>query len=95
MELELLQRVGDISALVPHETFTIQHGFRRNGKAIRPMEFTPDFHYRDDRGRWVVEDFKGAEGMETEPYKMRKKMFLCVHKPDIYRTSYTVRIVDE
>ncbi|MEG1074908.1 MAG: DUF1064 domain-containing protein [Ruthenibacterium sp.] len=72
-ELLLLERAGKIQNLMLQPRYTLQEAFRRNGKAIRKIEYVADFCYCAD-GKSIVEDVKG---MKTDVYKLKKKLFLC------------------
>lgn len=79
-ELHLLQRGGAISELEREPKYY----FEVNGRAVergngRRAVFTPDFRYRDDRGRLTVEDSKG---MRVRDWPLRKALFRACY-PDI------------
>lgn len=81
--LKFLERAGKISRLELQPEFVLQEGFRRNGKRYVAIKYKADFRYLE-RGKVVIEDYKGAE---TEGFKMKKKMFLLLHNPEVYRIS--------
>ena len=72
-ELKLLIRAGEIFDLVLQPKFPLQESFRLDGTLIRKFQYVADFQYTDKDGKVVVEDVKGVE---TEVYKLKKKLFL-------------------
>lgn len=84
-ELKLLEQVGQISHLELQPVIVLQDKFKHNGKTIRAITYRADFAYRDlITNTSVIEDVKG---METEAFKLKKKMFLKK-----YGDSYEFRI---
>ena len=71
-ELKVLEKAGAISELELQPKFELQATFRKNGKTHRAITYTADFKYKDDKGKIIIEDYKG---METQTFKMKKKMF--------------------
>jgi len=72
--LKLIERAGEIEDLTLQPKFVLLPGFNRGKKRIKPMSYKADFQYWDKLlGYWVVEDVKG---MQTEAYKIKKKLFL-------------------
>lgn len=71
-ELKVLEKVGAISELELQPKFELQPTFKKNGKTHRSITYTADFRYIDDKGKIIIEDYKG---METQIFKMKKKMF--------------------
>ena len=71
-ELKLLEKAGAIKELELQPKFELQPTFRKNGKTHRAITYTADFKYKDDKGKIIIEDYKG---METQTFKMKKKMF--------------------
>lgn len=70
-ELKLLQRAGEIEDLQLQPKFLLQPSFKKNGKTYRKIEYIADFDYYVGN-KLIVEDVKG---METEVFKLKKKMF--------------------
>lgn len=70
-ELKLLQRAGEIKDLQLQPKFLLQPAFKKNGKSYKKIEYIADFSYYDDN-KLIVEDVKG---METEVFKLKRKMF--------------------
>lgn len=70
--LKLWQDAGAISQLELQPRFVIQSGFLYREKRIKPMYYTPDFAFIRAGENVAVE----AKGFRTEPYRMRRKMFL-------------------
>ncbi len=74
LELKGLQDLGEIEQLEMQPKFLLQDGFRRNGKAIREINYIADFIYTDvSSGEVVVEDVKGVQ---TDVFKLKYKLFL-------------------
>ena len=66
-ELKLLERAGEITALMTQVPFLIEPANRKN----RAVKYRADFVYLDCRtNKWVVED---AKGFKTSVYKIKKK----------------------
>jgi hypothetical protein len=77
-ELEIMQRVGEISelnrqvpfVLMPSYTIadeTTKQGFR----TIREIRYIADFTYRLKNGKRIIEDVKG---MQTDVFKIKRKL---------------------
>ena len=72
-ELLLFQRAGEISELNIQPKYILQESFKKNGKTHRAIAYIADFEYNDKiLKRYIVEDFKG---METEVFKIKRKLF--------------------
>lgn len=73
LELQMLQRAGQISDLqlqVPFELIPVQ---KRDGKVVeRALKYIADFVYTE-KGETVVED---AKGMKTREYVIKRKLML-------------------
>jgi hypothetical protein len=76
--LKSWQAAAAIRNLVLQPRFLLQPKFRRDGKTIRAMMYTPDFQYEESNRTVVIE----AKGHKTQPYRMRRKMFLMKY-PEI------------
>lgn len=78
-ELKLLQKAGDIEQLELQPRYTLQEAFKdKKGILHRKIEYVADFSYGDKTIlQWVVEDCKG---MQTEVYKLKKKLFLYKYR---------------
>lgn len=88
--LSLWQSAGVISALELQPTYLLQEKFRVDGKAIREMNYTPDFRYQRDGLTFVIE----TKGHRTQPYRMRRKMFLKRY-PEIQFREWTDQTLRE
>lgn len=79
-QLQILERCGEISHLIPHpKAYTLQPAFTdQHGVRHRAITYTPDFAFTE-AGRDVVVDVKGKE---TEVFRIKAKMFRY-HYPDI------------
>lgn len=72
LELQFLERIGQIQDLKQQVEFVLQEGFTNNqGKKIRSIVYIGDFAYIKD-GKKIVEDSKG---FRTKEYKIKKKLF--------------------
>lgn len=80
-----------ISGLRLQPVYPLQNGFNRNGKRYRPIKYKADFEYKQDN-QTVVEDVKGVE---TEAFKIKKKMFLVKYPDILFRIYKKGRVVDE
>lgn len=70
-QLMLLEKAGEISALVLQPEFQILRGWvhPETGERIKSRFYVADFVYYDTRARlWVVEDTKG---METAEFRLK------------------------
>lgn len=73
-ELKLLEKAGEISHLELQPEVILQDKFVYKGKTVRAIKYKADFAYFDKvSGKAVIEDVKG---METETFKLKKKLFL-------------------
>lgn len=72
-ELQLLQKAKQISELQFQVPFTLQDGFKLNGRAIRAIKYYADFAYLDRQGIPVYEDTKG---IASQVYLLKKKLLL-------------------
>lgn len=73
-ELKLLEKAGEIEYLELQPKVVLQDKFVYKGKTIRAITYKADFAYFDKRKqKSVIEDVKG---METDVFKIKKKMFL-------------------
>jgi len=72
--LKQLEKEDKIKDLQEQVRFELQPPFRNmQGKAIRKMEYVPDFVYFDcEKELMVVEDVKG---FKTPDYKLKAKLF--------------------
>lgn len=71
-ELKLLERAGKIEHLILQPKFILQNGYRKkSGEKVRDITYIADFRYIEN-GVEVVEDVKGVE---TEVFKLKRKIF--------------------
>ncbi|MDO5716392.1 MAG: DUF1064 domain-containing protein [Tissierellia bacterium] len=74
LQLKAMEQMGAITDLELQPRFVLQESFRHEGKTIRKIEYVADFMYKDKKsGEIHVEDVKG---MQTDVYKIKKKIFL-------------------
>lgn len=73
--LQAWQQCGAITGLELQPKFLLQPRFihQATGEKVRAMTYKADFSYRREDGERVVVE---AKGFRTEPYKMRRKLFL-------------------
>lgn len=77
-ELELLQKLGEISELEYQVSYEI---IPKVGNQ-RPTRYVCDFRYVE-KGKVVIED---AKGMKTAVYRLKKKLMLFMHQIEIRET---------
>ena len=63
---------GEIQGFRLQPLFTLQEGFRKNGKWIRPILYKADFEIMHNDGSIEVVD---VEGFVTKDFAIKKKMF--------------------
>ena len=79
-ELKMLERAGEITALVRQ----VKIELIPKTKLYRACYYIPDFAYFDKRtGKTVYEDTKG---MKTDVYKLKKKLLYWRHGIEILET---------
>ena len=74
-ELKLLQRAGKVTDLRCQVSFLlIPAQYDENHRCIeRACKYVADFTYRDENGKFVVED---AKGLKTDVYIIKRKLML-------------------
>ena len=73
VELQYLERIGQIQDLRQQVEFVLQDGFVNNeGKKIRAIVYVGDFCYIQD-GVKIIEDTKG---FRTKEYSIKKKLLM-------------------
>jgi hypothetical protein len=79
-QLKVLAQMGLISDLKLQPVFELQPAFT-DAAGVRHLAITyrADFQYTED-GRLVIED---AKGVETEVFKLKKKLFLYRYEIDL------------
>lgn len=79
------QRRGEIRDLQRQVPFTLQPTFKDSkGNTVRSIKYLADFVYYDtDTGKRHVVDVKGSEDVETDVFKIKRKMFAYVYKEEI------------
>jgi hypothetical protein len=95
-ELKMMARAGQITDLRPSPenpkkerfkwTFLAQAEGATVQFPVKKTWYTPDFTYRDQRGKLVVEDVKGAP--PTDDYLFRKKVMLIVFNIEVQEIRY-------
>jgi hypothetical protein len=75
-ELKLMEKAKLISNLELQPKFILQEGFKYQGKKEQAITYIADFKYKEASGVVVVEDVKGVA---TDPFKIKRKMFLYHH----------------
>lgn len=82
--LALWEKAGAISELKLQPRFIVQDKFKRDGQTIRSMRYTADFQFQRD-GKTIICE---AKGHKTQPYLMRRKMFLSRYQ-DLVHEEWT------
>ena len=70
--LKQLQQEGKVKEFTLQPFFTLQAGFHKNGKFIRPIVYKADFEIEYANGYKEIVDVKG---FETTDFKIKKKLF--------------------
>lgn len=72
--IHLLTRkeLGLIESFSLQPKFTLQEGFKKEGKSYRPIEYVADFLIKYPNGQTQVIDVKG---FETADFKIKRKLF--------------------
>lgn len=81
-ELKFMLKLGTIFDLTLQKKFTLQDGFRYNGKAERAITYVCDFYYKDKQGVEYVED---AKGFKTDVYAIKRKLFLFKYSHIVFK----------
>jgi len=75
LELKLLERAGEISALTRQPRYMLQESFLdMDGVRIGAITYTPDFQYVAS-GQLCVEDVKSPATARRADYRIRVKLF--------------------
>lgn len=78
-ELKIRRMAGEIKDFDMQVPFEVQPPFKRNGRAIRAINYIADFVITLPDGKKQVVDVKG---FRTDVYKLKKKLLLYRY-PDI------------
>jgi hypothetical protein len=70
--LKQQQQEGNIKRFELQPIFTLQEGFRKNGKYFRPILYIADFRVFMNDGTIQIIDVKGYE---TADFKIKRKLF--------------------
>ena len=74
IELEFMQRSGEISELNRQQKFLLIPDQMDNGKVVeKACHYIADFTYYDKDGKYIVEDVKG---IRTKEYRLKRKMMM-------------------
>lgn len=72
---------GKVSKIALQPVIELQPAFRdRNGKYIRAITYTPDFHVRYTDG---TEKYIDVKGMSTQQGELKRKIYMYQHKDGI------------
>ena len=82
-ELELLEKIGEISNLkkqITYELIPMQYEIINKKKRCieRSVKYIADFQYNDKNGNLVVEDVK-SPATKTPEYIIKRKLMLYIH----------------
>ena len=72
LQLKTLQHGNVISDLHLQVPFELQPSYKINGKTVRAIKYIADFVFINEKGEKEVWD---AKGVQTDVYKLKKKMF--------------------
>jgi len=79
-ELKLLLKAGKILGLLVHPAYLLQEAFKRDGETIRRITYEADFAYMEDLSTpdkfHVIHVAEDVKGVETEVFKIKRKLFL-------------------
>jgi hypothetical protein len=92
-ELELFERLGEISNIERQVKFDLQPSFKDGqGKMQRAITYVADFVY--NRGdKIIVEDLKSVATAKDSTYRLKKKMLLWLFKGDENYANYEFKEV--
>lgn len=87
-ELELFQRVGNISNIERQVKFELQPSFRDGQEKMqRAITYVADFVYKEG-DKIIVEDLKSVATAKDSTYRLKKKMLLWLFKRDEDYANY-------
>lgn len=66
------KKKGEIKDFTMQPEFTLLEGFKKNGKAFRPIKYIADFWVDYPNGEIEIVDVKG---FETPDFKIKRKLF--------------------
>ena len=83
-ELQILEKVSEISDLERQVKLTVQEPFVYNGKKIQGIVYTADFVYKDKEGEIVIEDVKPFDEKTgkhrlTKDFSVKWKLLMAKH----------------
>jgi len=70
--LKLMERAGLITELSLHPKFILLEPFKKFGKRRTGIKYTADFMYKDEHGKSIVVDVKGAIARD---FSLRRALF--------------------
>lgn len=71
-QLKLMERAGLITELSLHPKFILLEPFKKYGKRKTGIKYTADFMYKDEHGKSIVVDVKGAVARD---FSLRRALF--------------------
>lgn len=71
-QLKLRKMAGEIKDFELQPEFTLQEGFKKNGKTYREIKYIADFKVIYPDGRVEIVDIKGYE---TKEFRLKRKLF--------------------
>jgi len=93
-QLKILENNGNITDLKLQPSFLLSNTLKvlKNGKkqTYRKTVYKADFSYYKD-GLYIVEDTKG---IETETYKLKRKLFLALDYCDVFREDKAREVIE-
>jgi hypothetical protein len=84
--LKRLQAAGEVDHFVLQPSFTLQCGFKKHGKTVRPITYVADFGVVFANGRRVVYDVKG---MPTPVWKLKAKLYARLYDEPLIAVTKT------
>lgn len=82
MELQALERSGDISGLRRQVTYELAPSVTVQGRKRPPIRYIADFVY-ERHGQTLTEDKKGYK---TEVYRLKRHLMMAIHGIEIHET---------
>ncbi len=79
-ELKLMEKAGEIRALVVHPSINLQPDFMYQGKRIRGIVYELDFYYVRECNGVLIDVYEDVKGFETSTFKIKWKLLLYQYR---------------
>lgn len=79
-ELKLMEKAGEIRALVVHPSINLQPDFMYQGKRIRGIVYELDFYYVRECNGVLIDVYEDVKGFETSSFKLKWKLLLYQYR---------------